>query len=187
MSDLTAPARDSGGFFGIDAIAGRAGDGRRLRFWMRLLPLIDAAAIAAIILVVGYRFVLREDSLAEASGWAAALVGLALLGYVTQRVLGRNLVANSRRQASLLQAVSDIGEGLLIFEKGRYIAANAAYHALTGYSPAEITRMGRLIELVPADERARLTEALAPRLKAPVEPFSYESTLRPSLAISADS
>jgi len=45
--------------------------------------------------------------------WTLVLLGLVLLAYVTHHVVDRNLVTQAGRQASLLVALSDLGEGLL--------------------------------------------------------------------------
>ncbi|HYM66198.1 MAG TPA: EAL domain-containing protein [Patescibacteria group bacterium] len=177
LSEAAPPKLDSGSRSGLDAIAGWADEGRRLSRWIRLLPFVNAIAVAAIAVVVVYRFWLAEDSAGEAAAWAVSLVGLAVLGYVTQRILGRRLALNSRRQASLLEAVSDIGEGLLIIEGDRYVAANAAYHAMTGYTPAELSAMKSLIELAVPEQRSRFKESLSARLAGSQTAVRYDSAL----------
>jgi diguanylate cyclase (GGDEF)-like protein/PAS domain S-box-containing protein len=113
----------------------------------------------------------------EAVSWALVLVGLALLAYVTHRVVARNLTMHAERQASLLNAISDIGEGLVITEDGRFVAGNPAYQQLTGYTSTELAAFGSLIELAPEEERPRLIEQLSTRLQGGVVPFRYESAL----------
>jgi diguanylate cyclase (GGDEF)-like protein/PAS domain S-box-containing protein len=121
--------------------------------------------------------VMLHLSAPEVVSWALVLIGLALLAYVTHHVVARNLTMQSQRQASLLSAISDIGEGLVITENGRYVAGNAAYQQLTGYTAAELAAFGSLIELAPEEERQRLSEQLATRLKGGEVPFRYESAL----------
>jgi diguanylate cyclase (GGDEF)-like protein/PAS domain S-box-containing protein len=113
----------------------------------------------------------------EVVSWALVFIGLALLAYITHHVIARNLTMQAERQASLLNAISDIGEGVVITEGGRFVAGNAAYQALTGYTAAELAAFGSLIELAPADERQRLSDQLATRLQGGVVPFRYESAL----------
>ena len=73
--------------------------------------------------------------------WALVLIGLALLAYITHHVVERNLTMQAERQASLLNAISDIGEGVVITEDGRFVAGNAAYQALTGYTASRAGRV----------------------------------------------
>jgi diguanylate cyclase (GGDEF)-like protein/PAS domain S-box-containing protein len=109
--------------------------------------------------------------------WALILSGLALLAYLTHHIVESNLTMQAQRQASLLEAISDIGEGLVITEDGRFVAGNAAYQKLTGYTAAELAAFPSLIELAPAEERQRLTDQLASRLSGDDVPFRDESAL----------
>src|SRR4029077_10479775 len=97
--------------------------------------------------------------------------------YLSQHLLDRNLALQAERQASLLKAISDIGEGLVITENGRFVAGNAAYQALTGYDAAELAAFPSLIELAPPEERQHLADQLARRLGGAEVPFRYESAL----------
>ena len=158
-------------------MAGWANEGRRLRQWALLLPVITGVAATLILAAVGFRLWLADVRVSELAAWAAALLILAVLAYLSQHVLDRSLARQAERQASLLQAISDIGEGLVITDQGRYVAGNAAYQALTGYGPDELAAFGSLIELAPAEERERLTKQLANRLEGGDAPFRYESAL----------
>jgi diguanylate cyclase (GGDEF)-like protein/PAS domain S-box-containing protein len=161
----------------LDAIAGWANEGRRLRRWALLLPVITGVAAAVILAAVGFRLWLADVRVTELAAWAVALLILALLAYLSQHMLDRSLARQSERQASLLQAISDIGEGLVITDQGRYVAGNAAYQALTGYGPDELMAFSSLIELAPLEEREQLTNRLASRLEGGDAPFRYESAL----------
>src|SRR5438093_1366655 len=72
--------------------------------------------------------------------WSLVLFGLVLFAYVTRHVVDRNLVTQSGRQGSLLAAISDLGEGLVITEDGRFVTGNEAYITLTGYTSEEAER-----------------------------------------------
>lgn len=124
-----------------------------------------------------YAAAMLNFSIGEVVTWALVLVGLALLAYITHHVVERNLTMQAQRQASLLHAISDIGEGLVITEDGRFIAGNAAYQQLTGYTSAELAAFASLIELAPEEERQHLADQLATRLKGGEVPFRYESAL----------
>ncbi len=116
-------------------------------------------------------------SVGEVVTWALIFSGLALLAYVTHHVVERNLTMQAERQASLLNAISDIGEGVVITEGGRFVAGNAAYVELTGYTEAELAALPSLVDLAPADERQRLIDQLATRLSGGDAPFRYGSAL----------
>ncbi len=110
--------------------------------------------------------------------WSLVLLGLVLFAYVTRHVVDRNLVTQAGRQGSLLDAVSDLGEGLVITEDGRFVTGNEAYITLTGYTADELAALPSLIDLAPADERAGLTDQLAKRLGGSDDvPVHYESAL----------
>jgi diguanylate cyclase (GGDEF)-like protein/PAS domain S-box-containing protein len=160
-----------------DAVAGWANEDHGLWRWARLLPVITGAVAALILLAVGFRLWLASVGSFELVAWAVALLVLALLAYLSQHFLDRNLSLQAERQASLLRAISDIGEGLVITESGRFVAANAAYEALTGYDATELAAMSSLIELAPPEERQHLAEQLATRLEGGEVPFRYESAL----------
>jgi diguanylate cyclase (GGDEF)-like protein/PAS domain S-box-containing protein len=161
----------------LDLVAGWTDEGARLRSWARLLPAVNGLAIVIILSAVAYRLWLAHVGLDELAAWGATLLGLGVLAFLTQRVLARNLAVHSARQASLLEAISDLGEGLLIHEDGRYVAANAAYHGLTGYSPAELAAVGSLVDLATPEEQERLNELTAARQAGADVPFRYESTM----------
>jgi PAS domain S-box-containing protein len=138
---------------------------------------LTGVAATLILAAVGYRLWMADVGTGELVAWGAGLVVLAGLAYLSQHMLDRNLGLQAERQASLLQAISDIGEGLVITENGRYVASNAAYQALTGYDPAELRAFGSLIELAPEGEREELTDQLSSRLVGGDAPHRYESAL----------
>jgi len=160
-----------------DAVAGWANEDHGLWRWARLLPVVTGVAAALILVAVGFRLWLASVGSTELIAWAVALLVLAVLAYLSQHFLDRNLSLQAERQASLLKAISDIGEGLLITENGRYVAGNAAYEALTGYDAAELAAMPSLIDLAPPEERQHLSEQLAVRLEGGEVPFRYESAI----------
>ena len=161
----------------VDAIAGWANEGRRLQRRARLLPGLTGVAATVILASIGFRLWLADVGPTELVAWGAALFLLAGLAYLSQHALDRNLARQAERQASLLQAISDIGEGLVITENGRHVASNAAYQALTGYDATELSGFASLIELAAQEERQRLTDQLASRLDGGDAPVRYESAL----------
>jgi len=109
--------------------------------------------------------------------WTLVLIGLGLLAFLTRRSVDRDLSVQIDRQASLLLSISDLGEGLVITEDGRYIASNDAYLKLTGYSQQELRALPSLIDLAPADEREALAANLSKRVSGGQAPVRYEAGL----------
>ncbi|HXN78082.1 MAG TPA: EAL domain-containing protein [Candidatus Dormibacteraeota bacterium] len=161
----------------LDSVAGWANEDRGLWRWARLLPVITGIAAALIVAAVGFRLWLASVGSGELVVWAVGLLVLAVLAYLSQHLLDRNHALQAERQASLLRAISDIGEGLVITESGRFVAGNAAYEALTGYDSTELAALPSLIELAPPEERQHLTDQLATRLEGGEVPYRYESAL----------
>jgi hypothetical protein len=96
-----------------------------LGFLTRHFPYLLAIAVAGLAALWIDAAVVLHASLGEIVTWALVLFGLALLAYVTHRIVDGNLVMQAQRQASLLHAISDIGEGLVITEDGRFVAGNS--------------------------------------------------------------
>ena len=107
--------------------------------------------------------------------WSLVLLGTGLLAYLTRRTIDQDLGVQVDRQASLLGSISDLGEGLLITEDGRYVASNEAYVKLTGYSPEELRALPTLIDLAPPEERETLTANLSKRMKGGGAPVRYQA------------
>ena len=109
--------------------------------------------------------------------WTLLLGGLGLLALLTSRAIERDLGVQVERQSSLLATLSDLGEGLLITESGRFVAGNDAYVNLTGYPRDELAAMPSLIDIAPPEDRERLTAMLARRLSGGEAPARYTSAL----------
>jgi diguanylate cyclase (GGDEF)-like protein/PAS domain S-box-containing protein len=109
--------------------------------------------------------------------WTLILIGIGILGLLMSRGVQRDLGLQVERQSSLLATLSDLGEGLLITESGRFVAGNDAYVNLTGYSREELAAMPSLIDLAPPDERANLSAQLERRLSGATAPARYTSAL----------
>ncbi len=109
--------------------------------------------------------------------WTLLLLGILLLAYGTHHVVDRNLMTQAGRQASLLSALSDIGEGLVITEDGRFVSGNEAYVRLTGYTADELRALPSLIDLAPPEQREALKQQLTARLSGVTSPYHYESAV----------
>ena len=109
--------------------------------------------------------------------WTLVLVGLGILAYLTTRSVERDLGVQIDRQSSLLATLSDLGEGLLVTENGRFVAGNDAYVNLTGYPREELAALPSLIDLAPPEDQKRITEQLAERLAGGSAPARYTSAI----------
>jgi diguanylate cyclase (GGDEF)-like protein/PAS domain S-box-containing protein len=109
--------------------------------------------------------------------WTLLLVGIGLLAFLTSRSVQRDLGAQVERQSSLLATLSDLGEGLVITENGRFVAGNDAYVELTGYSREELAALPSLIDLAPLEDREQLAANHARTLAGGDVPARYTSAL----------
>ncbi len=138
---------------------------------------VFGVAIVALSLLWAYAVTQLMVSLSTVVIWTLLLVGIGLLALLTSRSVQRDLGAQVARQSSLLATLSDLGEGLLITEDGRFVAGNDAYVKLTGYTRAELGSMHSLIELAPEEEREQLAANLAKRLSGGDAPARYTSAV----------
>src|SRR5207248_2887163 len=134
-------------------------------------------AIAALGLLWAYAVTQLMVSVSAVVIWTLLLIGIGLLALLTSRSVQRDLGAQVARQSSLLATLSDLGEGLLITEDGRFVAGNDAYVKLTGYSRSELESTPSLIALAPEDEREQLAANLARRLSGGEAPARYTSAV----------
>jgi diguanylate cyclase (GGDEF)-like protein/PAS domain S-box-containing protein len=109
--------------------------------------------------------------------WTLVLAGLGLLAALTTRSVGRDLGVQVERQSSLLATLSDLGEGILITEDGRFLAGNDAYVALTGYTREELAAFPSLIDLAPPEDHDRFRKSLAMRLSGGEAPRRYTTAI----------
>ena len=138
---------------------------------------VFGVAIVALSLLWAYAVTQLMVSLSTVVIWTLLLVGIGLLALLTSRAVQRDLGAQVARQSSLLATLSDLGEGLLITEGGRFVAGNDAYVKLTGYTRAELESMQSLIDLAPEEEREQLAANLAKRLSGGDVPARYTSAV----------
>ncbi len=109
--------------------------------------------------------------------WTLLLAGLGLLAVLTSRAVERDLGVQVERQSSLLATLSDIGEGLMITENGRFVAGNDAYVELTGYTREELAAMPSMIELAAPEDQEGYRANLARRMSGGEAPARYRSTM----------
>ncbi len=143
----------------------------------RHFAFLFAIAIAALGALWIYAVTTLMVSLGAIAIWSLILLGLSLLAFLTRRAVDRDLGVQIDRQASLLLTISDLGEGLVITEDGRFAAGNDAYIKLTGYSEAELRALPSLIDLAPPEEREALSANLSKRFAGGQAPVRYQAGL----------
>jgi diguanylate cyclase (GGDEF)-like protein/PAS domain S-box-containing protein len=148
-----------------------------LGFHVRNFTYVLAIALAGISALWIYSIASLNLAVGPIAMWTAVLLGLSLLAFLTRRLVDEDLRMRAGRQASLLEAISDLGEGLVITQDGRFVAGNEAYVAMTGYSAAELAAFASLIDLAPEEERRSLALKLTTRLAGGTVPLRYESAL----------
>src|SRR5215203_5588146 len=104
--------------------------------------------------------------------WAAELRGRAT------RVVGA-LRTQTDRYETLLTALSEAGEGMVVVEDGgRCVYANAAFEQLTGYAFPELAARDSLRELVVEEQREEARRRARARVERGTVDPEYELTIR---------
>ena len=148
-----------------------AGFGSRRNIVISVIPATGFALLWA------YYVLGLHGSLAAALIWAGLLLGVTVLAYLTLRIL-QGTTQRARDQAeSLLRSIGDMGEGIVITERGRLVACNQAYVEMTGYTRDELFAFESLLDLSPVEERPGLAKQLAERLSGVGVPVHYEAGL----------
>ena len=81
-------------------------------------------------------------------------VGAVVFDVTDRRAAERALRTQTDRYETLLEALSEVGEGMVVIEDGRCVYANHAFEQLSGYTFPELTALESLYELVDEEERA---------------------------------
>ncbi len=80
-------------------------------------------------------------------------VGTVVFDVTDRRAAERALRTQTDRYETLLAALSEVGEGMVVIEDDRCVYANHAFEQLSGYTFPELTALESLYELVDPDER----------------------------------
>ena len=88
-----------------------------------------------------------------------------------------DLLQQSHLYKPLLQAQSDLGDGLAIVSEDKILYANQALSDITGYTTQEIVNFGSLFKLMPPDEQKRQRKAWKQRLSGQPGPTYFESVV----------
>jgi diguanylate cyclase (GGDEF)-like protein/PAS domain S-box-containing protein len=138
---------------------------------------VFAVAVVALGALWLYAATVLMVSVATIAIWTLVLLGLGLLAYLTSRAVERDLSIHVERQASMLAALSELGEGIVLTENGRFVAGNDAYLNLTGYSREELAGFPTLIDLAAPEVREALAANFGRRLAGEDVPPRYSSTM----------
>jgi diguanylate cyclase (GGDEF)-like protein/PAS domain S-box-containing protein len=92
--------------------------------------------------------------------------------------LRNTALEESRRYQSLLQNISDLGEGFVSVDaEGRITYANDAYCQLTGYTLPELVDLGSFMDLIAVEARPALRERIRSREEGSPMPQSFQSVI----------
>jgi PAS domain S-box-containing protein len=106
-------------------------------------------------------------------------VGAAVLGaWAAGLREHRRSRTQSDRYESLLLALSEIGEGMIVLEGERCVFANTAFERLSGYTFSELAALESVFDLLPPAERPAARERSRRRLDAGLIEREYGVTLR---------
>jgi PAS domain S-box-containing protein len=137
------------------------------------IPLEYGQGTGALLLTTGPFTPLFGSDEVERLEAYASIVAVALDRVRLVMALGHE----NERYERLLQAVSDLDEGVVVTDRGRLIYANDAYARMTGYSLDELKALPSLLELSLPEERDALTERLRSRLSGGQVEDHYEAAL----------
>jgi PAS domain S-box-containing protein len=92
-------------------------------------------------------------------------------------VSGAEPIEGARLYETLIQAMSDLGLGVVVTDAGHCIYANDAYCEMTGYTVEELLEMASLLDLSDPSEHEALAQRLRERLAGGHVEDHYEAGL----------
>ena len=104
-------------------------------------------------------------------------VGCVVFEVTERREAERALREQTARYESLLRALSEVGEGMIVLEDERLVYANPAFLAISGYSTEELQALPSMFDLVEEAEREDARRRARLRLEGVSDP-GYQLTLR---------
>ena len=103
-------------------------------------------------------------------------VGGVVMDVTERRTADRALREQTARYESLLRALSEVGEGMIVLEDERLVYANPAFLAICGYSTEELQAMPSMFDIVEQDERDEARRRAQMRLEGVSDP-GYQLTM----------
>ena len=104
-------------------------------------------------------------------------VGSVVFEVTERRAAERALREQTVRYESLLLALSEVGEAMVVLEDGGLVYANPAFLAISGYSTEELQALPSIFDIVEDSERADAQRRVRLRLEGISDP-GYQLTLR---------
>ncbi|MGH2756226.1 MAG: ATP-binding protein [Actinomycetota bacterium] len=137
------------------------------------IPLSYGQGTGALVLVTGpFTPVFGSDEVERLEAYGS-IVAVALDRVRLVMALGHE----NERYERLLQAVSDLDEGVVVTDQGGLVYANDAYMRMTGYTLEELKALPSLLELSVPEEREMLTARFRSRLAGGQVEDHYEAGL----------
>jgi PAS domain S-box-containing protein len=112
------------------------------------------------------------------SGGQLLGVGTVVYDVTDRRAAERVIRTQTDRYETLLEALSEVGEGMVLLEDGRCVYANHAFEQLTGYAFPELAAMESLYELVVPDEREEAARRARLRIERDLVDTTYTVAIR---------
>jgi len=105
-------------------------------------------------------------------------VGSVVFDVTDRRTAERAIRTQTDRYETLLAALSEVGEGMVVIENGRCVYANHAFEQLSGYTFPELTALESLYELVEPEERDEAERRARLRLERDLVDTTYTVRMR---------
>ncbi|HET8952957.1 MAG TPA: SpoIIE family protein phosphatase, partial [Solirubrobacteraceae bacterium] len=105
-------------------------------------------------------------------------VGTVVFEVTDRRAAERALRTQTDRYETLLEALSEVGEGMVVIEDDRCVYANHAFEQLSGYTFPELTALESLFEIVVPDERSEAERRARLRAEQDLVDTTYTVRIR---------
>ena len=113
-----------------------------------------------------------------AAGGELLGVGSVVFDVTDRRAAERAVRTQTDRYETLLAALSEVGEGMVVLEDGRCVYANHAFEQLSGYTFPELTALESLYELVEPEEREEVERRARLRIERDLVDTTYTVAMR---------
>ena len=106
-------------------------------------------------------------------------VGAVVFDVTDRRAAERAVRTQTDRYETLLAALSEVGEGMVVLEDGRCVYANHAFEQISGYTFPELTALESLFAIVEPDEREEAAKRARLRIERDlVDDATYTVAIR---------
>ncbi len=113
-----------------------------------------------------------------AAGGELIGVGAVVFDVTDRRAAERAVRTQTDRYETLLAALSEVGEGMVVIEDGRCVYANHAFEQLSGYTFPELTALESLYEIVEPEEREEAERRARVRIERDIADTTYTVAIR---------